>query len=271
MSKKSPSQYISPTLRSDHEDDDDEESTSTATGSVGPVAAIDNSAHADSMPGATTATTTVDTDRKKSAKDTKEVSFQFKLYEILQREDFKDIVTWLPHGLSWKIIDSEALTKTVLPKFFRHGMYSSFKRQMSGWGFRRGIKVNEYNEYSHPVSPANVIRCVFFIVTFSTNFAQPMVDCSTIIDFDHHRGQLFMRDKPELLSKMKRRVQKRSNKSKPPAVDIVNSNVSCFSQKNGTVCCSHGSMTHHLSISQCRKQKYLTRSAYQVMRTRRYQ
>ena len=116
------------------------------------------------MPGATTTTTTVDPDSKKSAKDTKEVSFQFKLYEILQREDFKDIVTWLPHGLSWKIIDSEALTKTVLPKFFRHGMYSSFKRQMSGWGFRRGIKVNEYNEYSHPVSPANVIVCVFSLL-----------------------------------------------------------------------------------------------------------
>ena len=89
---------------------------------------------------------------KKPATETKEALFQYKLYEILQCEDFKEILTWLPHGRSWKIIDSEALTKYVLPKYFRHSKYSSFKRQMSGWGFRRGIKVNEYNEYNHPVS-----------------------------------------------------------------------------------------------------------------------
>ena len=95
-------------------------------------------------------------DRKKPAADTKESSFQYKLYEILQCDDFKDILTWLPHGRSWKIIDSDALTQSVLPKYFRHSKYSSFKRQMSGWGFRRGIKVNEYNEYNHPVRTSNV-------------------------------------------------------------------------------------------------------------------
>jgi HSF-type DNA-binding len=99
-------------------------------------------------------------DRKKTAADTKESSFQYKLYDILQCDDFKEILTWLPHGRSWKIIDSDALTKDVLPKYFRHSKYSSFKRQMSGWGFRRGIKVNEYNEYNHPVSASIIhMRC----------------------------------------------------------------------------------------------------------------
>jgi hypothetical protein len=96
-------------------------------------------------------------DKKKPAAETKESSFQYKLYEILQCDEFKEIVTWLPHGRSWKIIDSNALTKVVLPKYFRHSKYSSFKRQMSGWGFRRGIKVNEYNEYNHPVSASILI------------------------------------------------------------------------------------------------------------------
>lgn len=95
-------------------------------------------------------------DGKKATTDTKEALFQYKLYEILQCEDFKEILTWLPHGRSWKIIDSEALAKSVLPKYFRHSKYSSFKRQMSGWGFRRGIKVNEYNEYNHPVSEIHI-------------------------------------------------------------------------------------------------------------------
>ena len=95
-------------------------------------------------------------DEEKTAADTKEALFQYKLYEILQCEDFKEILTWLPHGRSWKIIDSEALAKSVLPKYFRHSKYSSFKRQMSGWGFRRGIKVNEYNEYNHPVSEIHI-------------------------------------------------------------------------------------------------------------------
>jgi HSF-type DNA-binding len=96
-------------------------------------------------------------DAKKPVADAKEALFQYKLYEILQCEDFKEILTWLPHGRSWKIIDSEALAKYVLPKYFRHSKYSSFKRQMSGWGFRRGIKVNEYNEYNHPVGEIHLM------------------------------------------------------------------------------------------------------------------
>lgn len=80
-----------------------------------------------------------------------ESTFPHKLYHILQNPDFKDIITWMPNGRSWKMIDRKEFTKRVLPLFFRHQKFSSFKRQLSGWEFLRGVKECSANEYHHPV------------------------------------------------------------------------------------------------------------------------
>lgn len=103
-----------------------------------------------------------------------EATFPHKLYHILRNEEYKEIISWLPHGRSWKIINRIAFVNRILPLYFRHQQFPSFKRQLSGWEFQRGIKECAFNEYHHP---------------------------------------LFVRDRPELLLKMKRRKQKRTSKA----------------------------------------------------------
>ncbi len=67
----------------------------------------------------------------------KEPPFPVKLHMMLSNPEFSDIVAWLPHGRSWRVLQPKALEETVIPLFFRHTRYSSFARQVNGWGFRR--------------------------------------------------------------------------------------------------------------------------------------
>lgn len=82
----------------------------------------------------------------------KEPTFPVKLYMILSNPEFKDIITWLPHGRSWRIIQQKAFEEHVLPLYFRHGRYSSFSRQVNGWGFRRVTHGPDFGAYYHEVS-----------------------------------------------------------------------------------------------------------------------
>lgn len=63
--------------------------------------------------------------------------FPSKLYRILSNPGLKTIITWLPHGRGWRIVNQEALEAKVLPRYFDNGKYSTFRRQINGWGFRR--------------------------------------------------------------------------------------------------------------------------------------
>jgi hypothetical protein len=85
------------------------------------------------------------------AASTKEQTFPVKLHMILSNPDFEDIVGWLPHGRSWRILQQKAFEEKVIPLYFRHGRYSSFARQVNGWGFRRITHGSDYNSYYHEV------------------------------------------------------------------------------------------------------------------------
>ena len=82
---------------------------------------------------------------------TKEQAFSVKLHMILSNPDFEDIIGWLPHGRSWRILQQKAFEEKVIPLYFRHGRYSSFARQVNGWGFRRITHGSDYNSYYHEV------------------------------------------------------------------------------------------------------------------------
>jgi hypothetical protein len=85
------------------------------------------------------------------ATSTKEQTFPVKLHMILSNPDFEDIIAWLPHGRSWRILQQKAFEEKIIPLYFRHGRYSSFARQVNGWGFRRITHGSDYNSYYHEV------------------------------------------------------------------------------------------------------------------------
>mmetsp|Transcript_18725 Transcript_18725/g.38742 ORF Transcript_18725/g.38742 Transcript_18725/m.38742 type:complete len:561 (-) Transcript_18725:617-2299(-) len=81
----------------------------------------------------------------------KEPTFPVKLHMILSNPDHEEVIKWLPHGRSWRIVKQKELEKKVIPLYFRHGRYSSFARQVNGWGFRRVMSGCDYNSYYHPL------------------------------------------------------------------------------------------------------------------------
>ena len=64
-------------------------------------------------------------------------TFPSKLYEILSNPEYSHIISWLPHGKSWKVHNNKDFEMKVMPKYFVMTKWSSFARQVNGWGFSR--------------------------------------------------------------------------------------------------------------------------------------
>lgn len=67
--------------------------------------------------------------------------FVAKLYEILQTEENKDIISW--SETEFVIKNTEALVREVLPKYYRHSKLESFIRQLNLYGFRKVSKSSD--------------------------------------------------------------------------------------------------------------------------------
>jgi hypothetical protein len=66
-----------------------------------------------------------------------------------QDDDFSHCITWLPHGRAFKVINPVLFEQTVCPRFFGHGRYSSFLRQLNNHGFKHLSKGVDRNSYYH--------------------------------------------------------------------------------------------------------------------------
>lgn len=64
-------------------------------------------------------------------------NFPAKMHSILSRPDLAEIVCWMPHGRSWRVLKPREFEIKVIPTYFEHSKFSSFIRQANGWGFRR--------------------------------------------------------------------------------------------------------------------------------------
>jgi len=77
-------------------------------------------------------------------------NFPTKMMHMLSRPDLAHIVSWMPHGRSWKVHKPREFEIKVIPTYFEHNKYSSFIRQANGWGFRRMVcKGPDQNSYYH--------------------------------------------------------------------------------------------------------------------------
>ncbi len=65
-------------------------------------------------------------------------SFLVKLYSVLSHQELSHIITWLPHGRSWTLIDPIEFEVSVIPKYFGSGTsIISFTKRVTKLGFRR--------------------------------------------------------------------------------------------------------------------------------------
>ncbi|GFH55370.1 hypothetical protein CTEN210_11846 [Chaetoceros tenuissimus] len=86
-------------------------------------------------------------------------SFPVKLMHILQLIDTKEpelahIISWQPNGTMFRIHDKKLFEKLVKQRgFFNQKSYSSFRRQLNLWGFKKiGKRCAEHcGVYGHPM------------------------------------------------------------------------------------------------------------------------
>ena len=73
-------------------------------------------------------------------------SYWSELYDILDNEEYKDIITWMPHGRSFCMLDSKRFEEVVLPKHFTVTTEASFIQDLEQCGFKRKKSLCYYHE-----------------------------------------------------------------------------------------------------------------------------
>ena len=83
-----------------------------------------------------------DTEKPFSTKGGVDMPFPIKLYHMFEYIDLHEpelasIISWQPHGRSFLCRDVAKMEKLILPIFFKHSNFNSFRRQLNMWGFIR--------------------------------------------------------------------------------------------------------------------------------------
>ena len=80
-------------------------------------------------------------------------NFPKKLYKILERSDVEghsSIISWLPHGRSFKIHNEDLFKEHIMTKYFYGTAIKSFKHQLYVYGFRKiGKRFSDAGSYHH--------------------------------------------------------------------------------------------------------------------------
>ena len=69
--------------------------------------------------------------------------------EVLSRGDLDEIISFMPHGRSFRVKDIKRCEKEVLPRFFKQTQHHSFIRQLNLWGFKRITRGRDEGSYYH--------------------------------------------------------------------------------------------------------------------------
>jgi hypothetical protein len=69
--------------------------------------------------------------------------------KVLSDKKYAEVVTWMPSGKSFNIINSKRFVAEVLPEHFKNAKYSSFTRKLHRWGFIRHYRGEEAGAFFH--------------------------------------------------------------------------------------------------------------------------
>ena len=72
-------------------------------------------------------------------------NFLLKLYQILENDEYKDIIHWSEDGKYFIVKNLHDFTENILPKYYKHNNYSSFIRQLNMYDFHK--KKSSPNEH----------------------------------------------------------------------------------------------------------------------------
>jgi hypothetical protein len=75
--------------------------------------------------------------------------FLSKTYEIFNTPEFDEVCGWGPKGETIVIKKIEDFSKKVLPKFFKHSNFQSFVRQLNMYDFHKTVQDPSNGEFSH--------------------------------------------------------------------------------------------------------------------------
>ncbi|OQR91343.1 HSF-type DNA-binding [Thraustotheca clavata] len=103
--------------------------------------------------------------------------FLKKTFDMISQSP-EDIAEWGPDGTTFIVKDPKEFAATMLPKYFKHSNFSSFVRQLNFYGFRKSKKE-------------------VLMVVMDTS------DIKNSWEFYHEH---FNRNKPQLMSKIKRKT-----------------------------------------------------------------
>ena len=77
---------------------------------------------------------------EKHISSSKRIMFSTILYLFLSDSEYSHIVTWLPHGRSFIILDRDEFELVIAKTDFKLTKVKSFIRQLNGWGSTELIK-----------------------------------------------------------------------------------------------------------------------------------
>jgi len=78
--------------------------------------------------------------------------FPMKLHKIVERceiDGYSDIISWMPHGRSFKIHNRNEFVTKVMPKYFYITRFTSFIRQLTLYGFYKCRKGADKGSFFH--------------------------------------------------------------------------------------------------------------------------
>ena len=96
------------------------------------------------------------------------------LHDFVSDPQTNDIITWLPHGRSFMILNRDEIESD----YFRLTQIKSLIRQLNGWGFHRVSDGSEKGAYFHEVR----------IIVFGQNLCIDLLLLSLLVLIDVFKG-----------------------------------------------------------------------------------